>query len=201
MGVISSGVLAGLAKVGLVAVSIGGLSAGAYFAYQTGPGGGDGTSVPAGATVSASPTAPLATPTPTTEPPTPQPTPTPTALPPTEAPPAPTATAEPTKWPALPPPPSRPENPVGAARGTADGGQWYAYGQCLSFYLPGGYTFDIHTAVNDPGGVTSIAFGSLGTESAVVFDSDTAQELGRTVLEGSLGPVFDQIAATISRDC
>ena len=36
MGVISSGVLA---KVGLVVVSIGGLSAGAYFAYQTGPGG------------------------------------------------------------------------------------------------------------------------------------------------------------------
>ncbi len=38
MGVISSGVLAGLAKVGLVVVSIGGLSAGAYFAYQVGPG-------------------------------------------------------------------------------------------------------------------------------------------------------------------
>ena len=33
MGVISAGVLAGLAKVALVVVSIGGLSAGAYFAY------------------------------------------------------------------------------------------------------------------------------------------------------------------------
>ena len=37
MGVISSGVLAGLAKIGLVVVSIGGLTASAYFAYQVGP--------------------------------------------------------------------------------------------------------------------------------------------------------------------
>ena len=36
MGVISSGVLAGLVKAALVAISIGGLSAGAYFAYQVG---------------------------------------------------------------------------------------------------------------------------------------------------------------------
>jgi len=48
MGVISSGVLAKLAKVGLVVLSIGGLSAGAYFLYQIGPGGSDGTSAPAG---------------------------------------------------------------------------------------------------------------------------------------------------------
>ena len=40
MGVISAGVLAGLAKIGLVVVSIGGLSAGAYSAYRGGPGGG-----------------------------------------------------------------------------------------------------------------------------------------------------------------
>ena len=99
MGVISSGVLAGLAKIGLVVVSIGGLSAGAYFAYQVGPGGdGDDTTVLAGATVPASPTALLATLTPTAEPPTPQPTPSPssTALPPTPTqPPAPTATPDP----------------------------------------------------------------------------------------------------------
>ncbi|MCH8009354.1 MAG: dockerin type I repeat-containing protein [Chloroflexi bacterium] len=39
MGVISSGVFAGVAKAALVAISVGGLSAGAYFAYQIGPGG------------------------------------------------------------------------------------------------------------------------------------------------------------------
>ena len=42
MGVISSGVFAGVAKAALVAVSVGGLTAGAYFAYQTGPGGASG---------------------------------------------------------------------------------------------------------------------------------------------------------------
>ncbi len=42
MGVISSGVLAGLAKVGLVVVSIGGFSVGACFAYQVGSSGGNG---------------------------------------------------------------------------------------------------------------------------------------------------------------
>ena len=38
MGVFASGVLAGPAKVSLVVVAVGGLTAGAYFAYQTGPG-------------------------------------------------------------------------------------------------------------------------------------------------------------------
>ncbi len=88
MGVISSGVLAGLAKVGLVAVSVGGLAAGAYFAYQIGPGGSADADVPAGATAPASPTVPQATLTPTTEPTVAPPTPSPSAtavrtLPPT----------------------------------------------------------------------------------------------------------------------
>ena len=39
MGVFASGVLAGPAKVSLVVVAVGGLTAGAYFAYQIGPGG------------------------------------------------------------------------------------------------------------------------------------------------------------------
>ena len=38
MGVISSGVFAGVAKAALVAISVGGLTAAADFAYQTGPG-------------------------------------------------------------------------------------------------------------------------------------------------------------------
>ena len=77
MRVFASGVLAGLAKVGLVVVSIGGLSAGAYFAYQVGPGGGsDGTSVQVQPTLAvSSPTAGRVTPTATVEPATPQPTP------------------------------------------------------------------------------------------------------------------------------
>ncbi len=95
---ISSGALAGLAKVGLVVVAVGGLSAGAYFAYQTGPGGSDGTSVQAGATAPASPTAPQATLTPTTEAPTPQPTPSP----------LPSATSVPTLPPTQPPPTEAP---------------------------------------------------------------------------------------------
>ena len=96
MGVISSGVLAGVAKAALVAISVGGLSAGAYFAYQTGPGGSAGADVPAGATVSASPTAPLATLTPTTEP---------TAVPPT-------AQATATAVPPTQPPPTQPPVPT-----------------------------------------------------------------------------------------
>ncbi len=81
MGVISSGVLAGVAKVALVVVSIGGLSVGAYFAYQIGPGGSDGTSVQLEPTLqiqptlaAPSPTAGRVTPTATVEPTTPQPT-------------------------------------------------------------------------------------------------------------------------------
>ena len=156
-------------------------------------------------TASVNPTAVQATPSPSVEPATSTPTSTaqPTALQPTQPPPAPTSTAE-KKWPALPPPPPKPESPVGAERGTVEGGQWYAYGRCLSFFLPGGYTFEIHTAVNDPGGFNSIAFLVFGTESVVSsvgFHADTAQELSRNAREVSLGPVFDQIAATISRDC
>ncbi len=76
MGVISSGVLAGLAKVGLVVVAVGGLSAGAYFAYQVGPGGDGGTSVQIEPTLAiASPTAAGTTPTATVEPAIRQPTP------------------------------------------------------------------------------------------------------------------------------
>ena len=205
---LASGLFAGFLKVAVVAVSLGGLTAGAYYAYQIGPGGSSGVSGQIGPAASVSPTVVSATPTPTAEPPTPQPTPTATApalatLPPPTQPPAPTPTAE-KKWPALPPPPPKPESPVGAERGTVEGGQWYAYGRCLSFFLPGGYTFEIHTAVNDPGGFNSIAFLVFGTESVVSsvgFHADTAQELSRNAREVSLGPVFDQIAATISRDC
>lgn len=82
---LASGLFAGFLKVALVAVSIGGLSAGAYYAYQIGPGGSDGSSVQAAPTISAteSPTQAPATPSPTAEPPTPTPTSTlePTALP------------------------------------------------------------------------------------------------------------------------
>ena len=100
MGVISSGVLAGVAKAALVAVSVGGLSAGAYFAYQTGPGGSAGADLPAGATEAASPTAPQTTPTQTAEPTAVPPTPSPSAttVPPTQ-PPAPTQPPVPTATP------------------------------------------------------------------------------------------------------
>ncbi len=84
--------------------------------------------------------------------------------------------------------------------GNAEGGQWYVFG-CTSFYLPGGYSFAIRVAVNDPGGFNSLGFQVLGTESGVAFHQDTRQELGRVVLDSSLEPVFDQIAATITQDC
>lgn len=126
------------------------------------------------------------------------PTATATALPPTQPPPT---QPLPTSPPTLPPPPTRPENPAEVEGGSVAGGQWYVLQQCVSFYAPGGYTFAIHIALNDPGGFISLAFQVQGTESAVVFHADTAQELGRTVLDSNLGPVFDQIAATISRDC
>ena len=133
------------------------------------------------------------------------PTPTATALPPTATEPLPTepppTLAPPTSPPALAPPPPKPENAAVAEIGTVAGGQWYVLQTCVSFYLPGGYTFVIRRALNDPGGFMSVSFVVLGTESGVVFHAETAKELGRTVLDSSLGPVFDQIAATISRDC
>ena len=136
------------------------------------------------------------------------PTPTPTALPPTATEPLPTeplpTVAPPTSPPALAPPPPKPENAAVAEIGTVAGGQWYVLQTCVSFYLPGGYTFVIRRALNDPGGFNSIAFLVFGTESVVSsvgFHADTAQELSRNAREVSLGPVFDQIAATISRDC
>ena len=63
MGVISSAVLAGVAKVALVVVSIGGLTAGAYFAYQTTQGDADtvsGQIEPTAAVVSSPTLAPTA---------------------------------------------------------------------------------------------------------------------------------------------
>ena len=106
MGVFASGVLAGPAKVALVVVAVGGLTAGAYFTYQIGPGGSAGADVPAGATEAASPTTTLETVTPTA-------TAEPTIVPPT---PSPSATAVPT----LPPPatevPSPTPDPACAAR-------------------------------------------------------------------------------------
>ena len=184
-----SGMLAGFLKVAAVAVVTGGFVGGIYWAVQVG--GSDGgsafgqTEPSVTVTITPVPLAPTDTPAP--------PTPTATALPPT-------ATV-PTSPPALAPPPPKPENAAVAEIGTVAGGQWYVLQQCASFYLPGGYTFVIHLALNDPGGFMSVGFQILGTESAVVFHAETAKELGRTVLDSSLGPVFDQIAATISRDC
>ena len=104
MGVISSGVLAGPAKVALVVVAVGGLTAGAYFAYQTTQSDADTVSGQTEPTVTASPTATQETPTATAEP---------TIVPPT---PSPSATAVPT----LPPPatevPSPTPDPACAAR-------------------------------------------------------------------------------------
>jgi hypothetical protein len=109
--------------------------------------------------------------------------------------------APPTALPQLPPPPPRPNNPTPVEDATIEGGQWYVFQQCLSFYLPSGYTFAIHLALNDPGGYLTVAFEVEGAGSAVVFLADDVTVAGRTVLVAELEPVFDQIAATISRDC
>ena len=94
MGVFSSGILAGPAKVALVVVAVGGLTAGAYFAYQTTQGDADSVSGETGPTVTASPTASQETLTPTAEP--------------TTTPPTPSPTSEPT----LPPTPTQPPTPT-----------------------------------------------------------------------------------------
>lgn len=82
---LASGLFAGFLKVAVVAVSIGGLTAGAYYAYQIGPGGSGGVAGQIQPTLEAtvSPTAAVATSAPTAEPPTPPPTSTsvPSALP------------------------------------------------------------------------------------------------------------------------
>ena len=104
MGVFSSAVFAGPAKVALVVFAVGSLTAGAYFAYQTTQSDADTVSGQTEPTVTASPTATQETPTATAEP---------TIVPPT---PSPSATAVPT----LPPPatevPSPTPDPACAAR-------------------------------------------------------------------------------------
>ena len=96
MGVFSSAVFAGPAKIALVVVAVGGLTAGAYFAYQTTQSDADTVSGQTEPTVTASPTATQTTPTPTAEP---------TIAPPT---PSPSATTVPT----LPPPATQPPAPT-----------------------------------------------------------------------------------------
>ena len=83
-------------------MAVGGRTAGAYFAYQIGPGGSAGADAPAGATEAASPTATLETVTPTAEPTIVPPTPSPsaTALSPTQPPPTTTQPPTPTPDPA-----------------------------------------------------------------------------------------------------
>ena len=81
------------------------------------------------------------------------------------------------------------------------GGQWYEFEECFVFYLPSAYDFIIHVAINDPSGDLTIAFEVQGLESAVVLSQYTGTEVGRTVRDPRLHPVFDQIASTFDKEC
>jgi hypothetical protein len=119
-----------------------------------------------------------------------------TPPPPTEPQTAPPPTAIPT----LPPPPSRPEQPTEAQGRTLAGGQWYQVEGCYQVYLPAGWTFTFQVGVGDPGG-GFVGFSEESSGSAVFFSSEGLAEQGRTVNDPALGPAFDQIAATITREC
>jgi hypothetical protein len=172
-----------LLAVGLVTA---GLGSGVYFLAQA-DNDGDELRVVVAGTATAGASSPTQPPPGVTETP-PQATEPPTAPPPTAV-------------PTLPPPPPKPDQPTEVQGGTLVGGQWYEIQECLVVYLPAGYDFLIHLALNDPGGFMTMAFEAEGSASSVAFLMEDATEVGRTVASQDLNPVFDQIAATITREC
>jgi len=181
-----AGAVTGLLRFLLVAVVAAGAGAGIYFVARSN--GGDSGAQVVAPTDTATLTETAVT---RSESPVP-PTLSPTQVPPTEA---------PTPYSALPPPPPRPDQPAVAETAVLAGGQWYQFQRCLFFYLPAGRSYRIHAALNDPGGYMSLAFEDEVSGSIVAFSQDDGSEVNRSVLDSELNPVFDQIAATISKEC
>jgi len=75
------------------------------------------------------------------------------------------------------------------------------FGDCIVFYLPAGWNFNLHGAVIDPGGQLSLGFEEPVSGSSLVFDVANLELGQRTVMDPALDAAFDQIAATIATEC